>query len=61
LQKHTGQGLRAQSLDEFAKAVKTAMKSEVATVIDVPISPEENIFPMVPPGRSLKEVINGDL
>jgi len=55
------QGLRAQSLDEFAKAVKTAMKSEVATVIDVPISPEENIFPMVPPGRSLKEVINGDL
>ncbi len=55
------QGLRAQSLDEFAQAVKTAMKSDVATVIDVPISPEENIFPMVPPGRSLKEVINGDL
>jgi len=55
------QGLRAQSIDEFSKAIKTAMKSDVATVIDVPISPEENIFPMVPPGRSLKEVINGDL
>ncbi len=55
------QGLRAQSIDEFAQAVKTAMKSDVATVIDVPISPEENIFPMVPPGRSLKEVLNGDL
>ena len=48
-------------MDEFAKAVKTAMKSEIATVINVPISPEENIFPMVPPGSSLKEVINGDL
>jgi acetolactate synthase I/II/III large subunit len=55
------QGLQAQSMDEFAKAIKTAMKSEIATVINVPISPEENIFPMVPPGSSLKEVINGDL
>lgn len=55
------QGIQAQSMEEFAKAVKTAMKGEIATVINVPISPEENIFPMVPPGRSLKEVINGDL
>ncbi len=55
------QGLQAQSIDEFAKAVKTAMKGDIATVINVPISPEENIFPMVPPGSSLKEVINGDL
>jgi acetolactate synthase-1/2/3 large subunit len=49
------QGILAQSIEEFAKAIKTAMKSEI------PISPEENIFPMVPPGSSLKEVINGDL
>ena len=55
------QGIRIQSLQELSKAVKTAMKSKIATVIDVPISPEENLFPMVPPGRSLKEVINGDL
>jgi acetolactate synthase-1/2/3 large subunit len=55
------QGILAQSIEEFAKAIKTAMKSEIATVINVPISPEENIFPMVPPGSSLKEVINGDL
>ncbi len=55
------QGIQAQSMEEFTKAVKTAMKGEIATVINVPISPEENIFPMVPPGRSLKEVINGDL
>lgn len=55
------QGIEAKSMEEFTKAVKTAMKGEIATVINVPISPEENIFPMVPPGSSLKEVINGDL
>ncbi|MGQ9469075.1 MAG: biosynthetic-type acetolactate synthase large subunit [Nitrososphaerales archaeon] len=50
-------GTRVDSLDEFKKAVKQALKSDVTTVIDVPISPEENVFPMVPAGKSLKEII----
>ena len=41
---------------ELLKAVKTAMKSEVTTVIDVPIAPEENVFPMVPPGGEIGKV-----
>jgi acetolactate synthase-1/2/3 large subunit len=53
------QGVRIGSLDEFSKAVRKAIKSEVTTVIDVPISPEENVFPMVPPGRGLDEMAIG--
>jgi acetolactate synthase-1/2/3 large subunit len=52
-------GVRVGSLDEFSKAVKNAIKSDVTTVIDVPISPEEDVFPMIPPGRGLDEVIIG--
>jgi len=51
------QGVRVGSFNEFSKAVKKAIKSEVTTVIDVPISPEEDVFPMVPAGKSLKEMI----
>jgi acetolactate synthase-1/2/3 large subunit len=51
------QGFRVGSIDEFSKAVKKALKSEVTTVIDVPISSEENVFPMVPPGRGLNEMV----
>jgi acetolactate synthase-1/2/3 large subunit len=50
-------GVHVGSIDEFSKAVKSAIKSDVTTVIDVPISPEEDVFPMIPPGRGLDEVI----
>ncbi|MBS7648948.1 biosynthetic-type acetolactate synthase large subunit [Candidatus Bathyarchaeota archaeon] len=51
------QGLRVQSIEEFKNALKMAMNSDVTTVIDVPISPEENVFPMVPPGNDLRDLI----
>ena len=51
------QGERVGSLDEFSKAVQKSLRSEITTVIDVPISPEENVFPMVPSGKALKEMI----
>ena len=51
------QGLRAQSTVEFTKAVKTALKSDVTTVIDVPISLEEDVVPMVPPGCGINEMV----
>ena len=53
------QGIRIGSVDEFAKAVRKALKNEVTTVIDVPIAPEENVFPMVPPGKGLKDTVEG--
>ena len=51
------QGLRAGSIAEFSKAVKTALKSNVTTVIDVPISSEEDVVPMVPPGCGINEQV----
>jgi len=54
------QGTRVFSLREFSKAVRKAIKSEVTTVIDVPISPEENVFPMVPAGAGLKGLIKSE-
>jgi acetolactate synthase-1/2/3 large subunit len=51
------QGLRARSILEFTKAVKTALKSDVTTVIDVPISMEEDVVPMVPPGCGINEQV----
>lgn len=53
------QGVRVGSLEEFVKAVKNAMNSDVTTVIDVPISPEEDVLPIIPPDRGLNEMIIG--
>ncbi len=49
------QGLRATSIEEFQKAVKTALTSKVTTVIDVPIGSEEDVVPFVPPGCGLPQ------
>jgi len=51
------QGFRAESMGEFTEAVMKAMKSDITTVIDVPISPEENVFPMIPVGGGLKDTM----
>jgi len=51
------QGVRAQSLDELGGAIKAALGSDVATVIDIPIDPEEDVLPFVAPGTSLKDMI----
>ncbi|MEM2093600.1 MAG: biosynthetic-type acetolactate synthase large subunit [Candidatus Bathyarchaeia archaeon] len=52
-------GIRVGSVEEFRKAVKEAINSEVTTVIDVPISPEEDVLPIVPPERGLNEMLIG--
>lgn len=52
-------GIRVHSIEEFRKAVKEAVNSDVTTVIDVPISPDEDVLPMVPPERGLNEMLIG--
>ena len=49
------QGLRVTSIEEFQKAVKTAITSKVTTVIDVPIGSETDVVPFVPPGCGLPQ------
>lgn len=53
------QGLRVQSLNELDKAIKAGLSSDVATVIDIPIDPEEDVYPFVAPGSGLKDMIVG--
>jgi acetolactate synthase-1/2/3 large subunit len=51
------EGVRVDSLGAFEAAVRRAIKSDVSTVIDVPIDPEENVYPIVPPGAGLKDAL----
>ena len=51
------QGIRAESMDELDRAIKTAISSDIATVIDIPIDPEEDVLPFVAPGTPLTEMI----
>jgi acetolactate synthase-1/2/3 large subunit len=53
------QGVHVSSPEEFAIAVKAAIKSDITTVVDVPISPEQNVFPMVPPGAGIDKIMVG--
>ena len=52
------QGMRVQSINELDKAIKVGLSSEVATVIDIPIDPED-VYPFVAPGSGLKDMIVG--
>jgi len=56
-QAYGAEGLRPQSVEEFSSAVKTALRNNVTTIIDVPISPEEDVLPMVTPGNGLEHIL----
>ena len=53
------EGVRVGDYAEFREALSEAINSEVPTVIDVPIEPSEKVFPIVPPGGGISEVITG--
>lgn len=53
------QGIRAQNMEELDKALKKAMNTDVASVIDISIDPEEDVYPFVAPGTGLKDMITG--
>jgi acetolactate synthase-1/2/3 large subunit len=50
-------GVRVGSLEEFVNAVKMGLRSDVTTVIDVPIASDEDVWPMVPAGAGLGDMI----
>ena len=54
-------GIRVEKEDDIAKAFKKAAKeTKVPTLIEFVIDREENVMPMVPPGKPLDDVILGD-
>ncbi len=52
-------GKTVGSLDEFAKAMREGLRMEGPTVIEVPVSPEEDVFPFLPPGKGIKDTVYG--
>lgn len=49
--------LRVTRRDEVVPAIERAMADPGPFLIDFRVEPEENVYPMVPPGASLSEVI----
>jgi len=52
-------GLRVKHKEEVVPAIEQAMAEQGPFLIDFVVEPEENIYPMVPPGAALSEVIEG--
>jgi len=50
-------GLRVKHKEEVVPAIEQAMAEPGPFLIDFVVEPEENVYPMVPPGASLSEVI----
>jgi len=44
-------------MEGVVPAVERAMEEEGAFLIDFVVEPEENVYPMVPPGAALAEVM----
>ena len=49
--------LRVTYKEEVVPAIERAMAEPGPFLIDFQVEPEENVWPMVPPGASLTEVI----
>jgi acetolactate synthase-1/2/3 large subunit len=49
--------MRVQKREEVAPAIARAMAEPGAFLIDFIVEPEENVYPMVPPGAALAEVL----
>ena len=52
-------GMRVESCDEVVPALTAAIETDGPFVIDFRIEREENVFPMVPAGAAINEMIGG--
>jgi acetolactate synthase-1/2/3 large subunit len=52
-------GIRVEKKKDVAPAIRKAIKTPKPVVIDFIVAQEENVFPMVPAGASLTEMLDG--
>jgi acetolactate synthase-1/2/3 large subunit len=52
-------GMKVETCDEVLPALKTAAETEGPFILDFRIEREENVFPMVPAGAAINEMIGG--
>jgi len=50
-------GLRVKHKEEVVPAIEQAMEHQGPFLIDFMVEPEENVYPMIPPGATLAEII----
>ncbi len=50
-------GIRVTKANEVRSAIEEAMEVDETVVIDIKVEGEENVFPMVPPGASIRDMI----
>ena len=53
-------GVRIESIEEFRTELRRAVDADYTTVIEVPIDPNENVYPHIPPGMGLKDILTED-
>jgi len=54
-------GMTVEKKAEVPKAVKQMLKEKQPCVVDFKVEPEENVWPMVPAGKSLDEMSGLDI
>ncbi len=52
-------GIKVESCDEVVPALKAAIETDGPFVLDFRVEREENVFPMVPAGAAINEMIGG--
>jgi acetolactate synthase-1/2/3 large subunit len=52
-------GIRVEKEEEVAPAIEKAIKTPQPVFIDFRVEPEENVYPMVPAGAAIKDMIGG--
>ncbi|HLA10146.1 MAG TPA: biosynthetic-type acetolactate synthase large subunit [Pyrinomonadaceae bacterium] len=50
-------GLRASKPQELTQVLKEGLSMNGVVVMDIVVSAEENVYPMIPPGAGLKEIV----
>lgn len=50
-------GFKVTTMDEFRTAIQESLNHDGPVVLDVSITPEENVYPMVCPGTALDEMV----
>jgi acetolactate synthase-1/2/3 large subunit len=54
---HGAVGMRVRHRKEVVPALRKALDSDRPVVVECVVEPKENVYPMVPPGKSLTEMI----
>jgi acetolactate synthase I/II/III large subunit len=56
---HGALGLRAREKSQVVPCLEQAFKDDRPAVVECMVKPDENVYPMVPPGAALADMVHG--